>query len=124
MQYAAALNQVIDFLTLIGIQDCFVLSGGAVAIAVGQTVQLMPALSFSWVQPAGPLLTPGLPVIVFHDHRNANASLLCSDQRLGNPRKTELLNGHQHFLGGAINGSISHASMSSTLCQSPVRGER
>ena len=42
--------------------------------------------------------------VVSQHHRNANASLLCPDQRLGNSRKTELLSGYQYLLVDGING--------------------
>ena len=44
----------------------------------------MPALSFPLVQPAGSLLTPGLPVVVLEDHLNKNTAVFCRDQGLGN----------------------------------------
>ena len=64
----------------------------------------MPALSFAWLQPAGSLLTPGLAVVVLEDHLNKNTAVICRDQGLSNPWQAQLLNGHQHFLGGGING--------------------
>ena len=76
----------------------------ATPITVGPVVQLMPALSVSLAQLVGPLFAPGLAVVVLQHQGNANASLLCSDQRLGNSRKTEFLQGDQYLLGGTIKG--------------------
>lgn len=84
--------------------ECFLRTRAAIAIAVSQAVQLMPALSVSLVQSAGLLFAPRLAVVVLQHNSNVNASLLSRDQRLGNPRKTELLNGYQHFIVGGING--------------------
>ena len=46
------------------------------AVQCCQAVQLMPALSFPLVQPAGSLLTPSLAVVVLEDHLNQNIACL------------------------------------------------
>ena len=82
----------------------FLRTRAAIPIAVGEAVQLMPALSVSLVQPAGPLFAPGMAVVVFQQHSNVYASLLRRDQRFRNPRQAELLHSHQHLFIGGVNG--------------------
>ena len=82
----------------------------------------MPALSFPLFQPAGSLLTPRLPVVVLEDHLNKNTAVFCRDQGLGNPWQAQLLNGHQHLLGGAINGFNQPCLHVVTIAPLPCEG--
>lgn len=48
------------------------------------------------------LFRPGPAVVVLQHHLNADPSMLRSNQRVGDLRKCQFLNGHQHFLLGRI----------------------
>ena len=102
----------------------FLRTRAAIPIAVGQAVQLIPMLSFSLVQAAGPLFAPGVAIAVLQHHGNASDSLFCRDQGPGNPRKTELLYCTSTSSLAESMALISHCSESSPLRQAQVRGER
>ena len=104
---AAAIGGVIQQGNSSVLQQCngiaamgFLRCRDAITIAIGQSIQSMPALTFSLREMAHLLLAPRRAVVVLQNDLHSNAALMGADESHGNAWQCQLLHGQLQALLG------------------------
>ena len=95
-QWDARVLQQCNGIALMGFLRC----GDAITIAIGQSIQPMPALALVLREMAHLLLAPRRAVVVLQHDLHSNAALMGADESHGNAWQCQLLHGQLQALLG------------------------